>query len=245
MRHPKYCRFFRDNLFCSIKYCAYRDESLQYHSLHYHFKRTSEILSEFKEYVNNAVLSPYKGVSRLATEEMKGLLHDFELSFVSKVSRFIGHNSNEVVDQRDSGLSEEENDQVMEIYNDQDSSDGQLTPPEAMTTIEPPLSDHDSTPEDAVFPADFGIYDQEEEYFHPCSCGCLPIHPENNCPLISPPSRNPPEVAYDSNPITNFFIDSNGPSPTLTQRAKLTKRAAKGINFVKGPILKFPTFSRK
>ena len=71
--------------------------------------------------------------------------------FMSEKYCSSGHGVNDVIDQRDSGSSEEENDQMVEINNDQDSSDDQLTPPEAMTPVGPPLSDPNPTSEDTVW----------------------------------------------------------------------------------------------
>ncbi len=61
-------------------------------------------------------------------------------------------------------------------------------PPVVLSTVaeipaDPPLLELGSTPEEEVFPADFGCFDNEEKYFDPCSCGTRPLHPESDCPL--------------------------------------------------------------
>ena len=54
------------------------------------------------------------------------------------------------------------------------------------STVGSPPSKLDYTPEEQVFPADFGRFDNEEKYFDPCPCGTLPLHPESDCILDSP-----------------------------------------------------------
>ena len=101
LRHPKTCRFFRDDGFCrNENRCAYRHDNPQETLLRNYFYENTAFLHDFKqgfmEFMDDFNLSFCKMASHFLIEEFKGLLHDSRSPFTSEVPQLI-HSSTEYV----------------------------------------------------------------------------------------------------------------------------------------------------
>ena len=99
MRHPKLCRIFRDNGFCSFPNCMYAHKPTQESLIRDCSRSVLELNNRL--YENFSQLYPYlltefKHLFTCVVDEFKGLLHDSRSSFISEVPQIIDSRTDDV-----------------------------------------------------------------------------------------------------------------------------------------------------